>query len=437
MQSSIAIKRHFPDLLKMLSEMPDQRKQPQYKTEELLMAVITLFLLKRKSRNHFAKTANKGRFESNYERIFECKLPDLDTSNDLLKKLPVDSLEKLKCKLVGLLMRKKVFDKFRYNGIYHKVATDATGMYSFNYEPYPGCPKKTYEKSGKVIYTVYVLEAKLVCANGFCISLATEWIRNKTDKDYQKQDCELNAFVRLSKKIKQLYPRLPILMLADGLYPNITGFDSCKENNWPFIFTFKEGNLKTIWEEINLLRPIIPDNEKHWADQTGKWREKHKCCFFSDLSYQKHAVHVLETYITRTKEDTKTNKTVVENNKFGHISSIHINKRNCRQISEMGRLRWVIENQGFNTQKNGGYNLSHKFSRTSHIASCNYYQCLQIAHMINQLAVLQKNFKERFYKDNKETLMAFNEFALAILMVSTICTEMINELVESVGQMRY
>ena len=57
--------------------------------------------------------------------------------------------------------------------------------------------------------------------------------------------------------------------------------------------------------------------------------------------------------------------------------------------------------------------------------------------MINQLAVLQKNFKERFYKDNKESLMSFDEFAIAIMMVSTISTEMINELLESVGQLRY
>ena len=148
-------------------------------------------------------------------------------------------------------------------------------------------------------------------------------------------------------------------------------------------------------------------------------------------------MHVVETSIKRTREDQKTNETVVENEMFAHISSIYINKDNCRHISNMGRLRWVIENQGFNTQKNGGYNLSHKFSRTSHTASCNYYQCLQIAHMINQLAVLQKNFKERFYKDDKESLLSFDEFAIAIMMVCTIRTEMINKLQDSVGQMRY
>ena len=103
----------------------------------------------------------------------------------------------------------------------------------------------------------------------------------------------------------------------------------------------------------------------------------------------------------------------------------------------MGRLRWVIENQGFNTQKNGGYHLSHKFSRTSHTASCNYYQCLQIAHMINQLAVLQRAFKKRFYKDDKESLMSLEEFAMAIMLVRIVSTKKINKLVESVGQMRY
>jgi len=47
-----------------------------------------------------------------------------------------------------------------------------------------------------------------------------------------------------------------------------------------------------------------------------------------------------------------------------------------------------MENQGFNAQKNQGYGLLHKFSRVSPVATCNYYQCLQIAHMIDQYAHL-------------------------------------------------
>jgi hypothetical protein len=48
-------------------------------------------------------------------------------------------------------------------------------------------------------------------------------------------------------------------------------------------------------------------------------------------------------------------------------------------------MRWKIENEGFDSQKNHGYGLRHKYSRVSMTATKNYYQCMQIANMINQL----------------------------------------------------
>ena len=65
--------------------------------------------------------------------------------------------------------------------------------------------------------------AKLVCDNGFAISLATEWIENP-DGEYDRQDCEQKTFVRLASKLKSFYPRLPFCIIADCLYPNQSFF---------------------------------------------------------------------------------------------------------------------------------------------------------------------------------------------------------------------
>ncbi|RLC74380.1 MAG: hypothetical protein DRJ03_17950 [Chloroflexi bacterium] len=37
--------------------------------------------------------------------------------------------------------------------------------------------------------------------------------------------------------------------------------------------------------------------------------------------------------------------------------------RNIGLANEGGRLRWKIENEGFNVQKNGGYGLEHAYTR--------------------------------------------------------------------------
>jgi hypothetical protein len=188
---------------------------------------------------------------------------------------------------------------------------------------------------------------------------------------------------------------------------------------------------------VGLLRPISKDNDIQWADKHGGWEERHICTFFDNLTYGKHTLHLAEAHITKTKRESKTGELIIETERFVHITDIQINTDNCRQISTSGRLRWKIENEGFNTQKNGGYGLSHKFSRTSHTASCNYYQCLQIAHLINQLAILSKSFKEYFFKDAKESLKSLKEFGMAVLLVWEIDNGSIYRLLELVSQLRY
>ncbi len=67
-------------------------------------------------------------------------------------------------------------------------------------------------------------------------------------------------------------------------------------------------------------------------------------------------------------------------------------------MSRAGRMRWKIENEGFNNQKNNDYNLAHKFSRTNFNATKNYYQLLQIADIINQLTYKSSSMGKRIKK---------------------------------------
>jgi hypothetical protein len=443
MQTAIALRRHFPKLLEMLSSFPDYRKFPDYKTEEVLMAAIAIFLFKRGSRNGMDNLSRKGRFAANYRRMFGCRIPDMDTCDKLLRRLPPESLEKLKREMVRLLIRRKVFDRFRFNRVYHNVAIDGTGLHSFDHEPYPGCPHKT-SQSGKTTYTVYVLEAKIVCSNGFSISIATEWIRNPEHGHYDKQDCELKAFSRLIRKIKKLYPRMPILILADGLYPNNTVFNVCQRCGYRFFFTLKDSKLKRVWEEVDFLTRRGRDERykksKWWNEhyEKSKWREEHSYRFINNIPYKTHTLALIELNITWVQQlSTEKEKHTPEKVRFVHITDIPINNINYVSVSKHGRLRWTIENEGFNVQKNQGYGLAHKYSRVSHVATCNYYQCLQIAHMIDQLAYLTRHVRKIYLKDNKETMDALGEFGFATMMTMKMGKTKILRLLASNKQFRY
>jgi hypothetical protein len=314
-------------------------------------------------------------------------LPHLDTVHRVLCQLPDEALERLKQWLVKTLLEKKALHQYRLFGQYFVVAIDATGTMSCADKHCEQCLHQT-SKSGKTTYFHNVLEAKLITANGFAISLATEWIVNPVG-EYEKQDCERKAFGRLAAKLKQRYPRLPLCLTADGLYPYQGFFDLCQANDWVYILTFQDGNLPSVWEEVQALRPLRPGQHRRARRLQGLERIEQDFCWVTDLDYHGHRLQWLECRETVGPRESAERT----DSRFVHLTDLKVSADTVALLSATGRLRWKIENEGFNTQKNLGYALQHKYARVNWQAAKNYYQCLQIAHLINQLTVLSTAFE--------------------------------------------
>ncbi len=122
--------------------------------------------------------------------------------------------------------------------------------------------------------------------------MATELVKTPLGQEYEKQDCELKAIVRLSEKIKQMYPRLPIVIAADGLYPNDNVFKTCASDGWRFIITFKDGNLPSVWEEVAL------DTVKTY-DTVGQNKIVSEYGFHNSIGYKTYTINFLEANITK------------------------------------------------------------------------------------------------------------------------------------------
>ncbi len=238
----------FPDLYARIAEMEEYRERPQYRLVEVVVGALALFLFKEGSRNAFNHERQESKFRKNYQRVFKVRLPQMDTVERFLRQLKEEELERLKAELVSGLLEKKVFQKYKFLGQYYRVGVDGTQVVSVSEGHCEQCLTRTFQ-SGKVHYFHNVLEAKLVCENGFCLSLGTEWIENPSG-DFNKQACERRACERLAPRLKAAYPHLPICVVADALYPNQTFFRLCAQNHWEWIVTFKDGNLPSVWEEV-------------------------------------------------------------------------------------------------------------------------------------------------------------------------------------------
>ena len=120
---------------------------------------------------------------------------------------------------------------------------------------------------------------------------------------------------------------------------------------------------------------------------------------------------------------------------FIYLSSICPTNKNIEEIIINGRLRFKIENEGFNTQKNLGYGLQHKYSETSEIATKNYYICMQIGHLINQFFELQIKVKELL--KGRETLKNLWVFLIGVFTFEALKMEKINEYLNRKIQIRF
>lgn len=409
--------------------LEDGRSRRAYQTAELVTACLMMFLLKEGSRNAMNNERQERQFVENYFSLFKMRLPHMDTAEDFLRVLKEDELETLKASLVSGLIEKRVFHKFKLLGKRFIVAVDGTGVASYEKDYSGACLRKT-SKNGNTTYFHHVLEARLVTSNGLSVSLATEWIANDAARDFDKQDCEQKAFRRLAAKLKRYFPRLPICIVADGLYPNQHFFHLCQQYGWDFIVVLQDGNLPSVQEELRLL----PKTARHTTERyqaKGVVRTTQRYRWVDELEYKGHVLNWLEcgeTIIhTTTGEETRS--------RFVHITNLKVDSNNVHLISTAGRLRWKIENEGFNILKNQDYELGHKYSRVSFRALKNYFQCMQIAHMINQLAILGSEIA-LLLKPPKMTVRHLWKNLTGFMLYGKVCPKELDHIKEKRWQIR-
>jgi hypothetical protein len=429
-QSVKVMRQHFSDLYHQLRELPDPRERHQYLIDEIVMGGISMFLFKEGTRNAFNNDRTGPCFRENYQKIFNMRLPHMDTVNDVFRLMDVDCIEAAKSNAVSALLRKKVLAGQRFMGHY-LVAIDGTGMASYDHKHCDSCLSKT-SKNGKTTYFHHVLEAKLITHSGMSLSIATEWISNQGKADFDKQDCEREAFKRLAKKIKKAYPRLPVIIVADGLYPWEGFFNICQQNSWKYIVTLKDNSLKTLQEDIHWEKRFNPEQKCQVLRVKDKKQVHLGYQWLNGLAYRGHCLNWVEC----VEETGGKGEAADKLKRFVHLSDLPIDANTCAGVSDSGRLRQKIENEGFNIQKNHGYNLEHKFSRVSFSAMQIYYQCLQIAHMINQLTELTTDIAAILKTNKKFTVRYLWKRMISFVLEAVIEKTEIDNLLKKRFQIR-
>jgi hypothetical protein len=370
---------HFwPDFRGWLGQVTDTRVQERivYARQFLTWMGLLVFLLKLGARRQVRFELNSPQALANLNRLSGQDHPTLahsDTLEHFLGHVPPAAYHRLRRQMIHRLLRRKVLDNERLLG-HVLIVIDGTGQLKFRQRHCPHCLEQTH--AGQTYYFHSVLEAKLVTSSGLALSVGSEFIAN-TDPHASKQDCELKAFRRLAAQLAQDFPQLRLCLLLDGLYANGTALSLCEQHHWKYIISFKEGSLPAVWGEYQTLRELSPQNRlvrrpAEDLSQTFAW--------VSDLEYQddQQRPHRFHAFECREQRGDTTRF-------FAWLTNFTLRAENVALLANRGgRLRWKIENEGFNLQKNGGFALEHAYSTRPEPLK-NWYLLLQIAHLILQL----------------------------------------------------
>ena len=367
------INQYFPELINKFEGLTDLRHQSyvKYKMKVIFIVRLMGLMCEMKSMHGMTRELNTEEAIKNIAKICGVgldEIPHCDTINDILKKIDIKEIEEIKKYMIVKMIRNKMLEKFKIRGRYYHIIVDGTGLATSRKKYNKNClVKNKTDKKGNEYqeYSTYVLEAKLVIGD-MVFSIGSEFIENETE-NVDKQDCEIKAFKRLAKKIKKEYPRLKIIISGDALYACKSVIDICKKNGWKYIIRFKEGSIPSLYKEFETV--VKKGNES----------TKENYEYVTKLDYEEEKINIIK----HTDSCTKT--------EYVYMTDLAITDKNIESSIKIGRKRWKIENEGFNIQKNGTFDIGHLYSKDSTAIKVHYLM-IQIAHIIRQL--LEKGIKE-------------------------------------------
>jgi hypothetical protein len=386
------LRQYFPGFLDWLKAVTDPRPRPDqctFPVEYLLLLALVMFCGQRGSRRKLGEALKGGRLGGNLWRMVgragAVAACHTDTMNGVMETLDPAQIEGLIAAVFGQMRRLRVLDSFRFAGLL-TVAIDGVKILSFKVKHCEHCTHQT--QNGVTTWFHYALVAKVVTPMGLVVPLAFEFVENP-GVEYDKQDCELKARARLFEKIAKLFPRLRINLTGDGLYAEKTTMAECDRLGWNFMLTLTEAKLPTVTAQL-------PPAVEHWdgtrtcsvniggTDPVGRHKGRPRTLqrtvrWKTPVRYRREVRHVVEL------EDTDEAGQRVYYNRW--ITNVKPDSKNAFDLALTGRLRWKVENEGINTQKNGGYEMEHAYGRIDN-AWKNYYLLLQISQLLNDLVRL-------------------------------------------------
>jgi hypothetical protein len=343
---------------------------------DALMSAFAMFSLKDPSLLAF----DERRHDQNLRNLYGIGQVPSDTQmREILDPLDPEQLRAVFADVFRELQRGKALEGLVFWEGCYLLLLDGTGYFSSPTIHCDACLQKVNKQTGEVRYQHQLLGVALAHPDHReVIPLAPEPIVQQDGST--KNDCERNAAKRLLRKIRQEHPRLPLIVVEDGLASNGPHVRELIDLRMHFILGVKPGDHALLFQEV-----VAAIDEDRVTTLT--WHDGDVLCeidFVNDLPLNESNPDLRVNFLQYAEYGPEGERRKY----FTWITDLRIQRSNARLLVRGGRARWKIENETFNTLKNQGYHYEHNYGHGKQHLSVVFAMLMMLAFLVDQVQQL-------------------------------------------------
>ncbi len=380
---------------------------------DCLMSAFAIFHLKFPSLLNFEEEMKKKKNFSNLQSLFKVeRIPSDTRMREVTDEVDPEEFRQPFKSLFSRAQKANVLRDFKSIQSSYLLAIDATGYFSSDALSCKHCLTRKMSDDDKLYHHQAMSAAIVHPDKSHVIPICPEPIRRQDGET--KNDCERSSAKRLLIKFREDHPKLKTIVLADALHSTLPMIAELEKLQMHYVMSVKPGSHEKLfigisnWEKEGKVRKVV--KEEIIGDKVKKTRRR-EYTFTNDILLR-HAdvtktVNFLDFVETTTWVMKKggVEKPIVKRVHYSWVTDISIYDSNCEELSRVGRTRWKIENETFNTLKNQGYEFEHNFGHGKKHLSTNFINIMMLAFLSDQLQAMGCPNFQRAYGEAGQTLI--------------------------------
>ncbi len=395
----------------------------QYSIGDCMQSGLAVFSLKDSSLLSYNNQITER--IDNLKRIYKIdNCPGDGQMREVIDEVAPIQIERVKREVIKLAQQKELLKEFEYFKGYLLLAVDGVHHFSSKSVSCTNCLERNHS-DGTITYSHSMLASVITHpTKKIVIPLCEELIVQQDGQT--KNDCEINAAIRLFDKTRTRHMDLKFIRLEDALFANGPHIQKIQSKGDKFIICVKKGS--GAGSVINQYEHLLKITDAERAANKKAIAKAHKLYKWHGIEKpigDQPIVHKMEIkekkvlkvyhyvnslYLNEAHKEMKVNFVHYEERaistdkilkRFDWITDITVTEANVEKIEKAGRARWKIENETFNTLKNQGYNFKHNFGHGEKNLCTNFALLMMLAFLIDQIQQLSNEVFQKVLEKKK------------------------------------